>query len=81
MCDDVIRTCGHQRLFCSADCVAAWLAETGLARGYVMDLGTLWRLAAHWYEGRLGRGYTRRDPARAADYLRSAGLSGQFWGL
>jgi len=46
-----------------------------------MDLGTLWRLAAHWYEGRLERGYTRRDPARAADYLRSAGLSGQFWGL
>jgi hypothetical protein len=46
-----------------------------------MDLGTLWRLAAHWYEGRLERGYTRRDPPRAADYLRSAGLSGQFWGL
>ena len=81
MWDDVMRTCGHQRLFCSEDCVAAWLEETGLPRGYVMDLGTLWRLAAHWYEGRLERGYTRRDPARAADYLRSAGLSGQFWGL
>src|SRR5262249_3713448 len=81
MWDDVMRTCGHQRLFCSEDCVAAWLEETGLPRGYVMDLGTLWRLAAHWYEGRLERGYTRRDPARAADYLRSARLSRQVWGL
>jgi hypothetical protein len=38
-----------------------------------MDLGTLWRLAAHWYEGRLERGYTRRDPARAADSISETG--------
>jgi hypothetical protein len=81
MWDDVVRTCGHQRLFCSADCVDAWLAATGSARGYVLDLATLWRLAAHWYDGRLDRGYLRREPARAADYLRGVGLSGAFWGL
>ena len=81
MWDDVMYTCGHQRLFCSEDCVDAWLKTTGADRGYVMSLGTLWRFAAHWYDGRLERGYQRREPARAAEYLRSVGLSGPFWGL
>ncbi len=81
MWDDVVHTCRHQRLFCSTDCVDAWLEATGSARGYVMDLTTLWRLAAHWYDGRLERGYTRREPAQAAEYLRGVGLSGPFWGL
>lgn len=56
-----------------------WLTETGHDKGYVMDLATLWRLAAGWYEGRLGHGYTRRDPAAAAAYFARAGLSGPFW--
>ena len=61
--------------------MAAWLAVTGSARGYVMNLGTLWRLAEHWYDGRLDRGYVRREPSQAAAYLRGVGLSGSFWGL
>jgi hypothetical protein len=81
MWDDVVHTCGNQRLFCSEDCVSAWLSQTGSQRGYVLDLCTLWRLAAHWYDGRLERGYVRREPAQAAQYLRSVGLSGSFWGL
>ena len=81
MWDDVVHTCAHQRLFCSADCVEAWLEATGSARGYVMDLGTLWRLAEHWYDGRLDRGYVRREPSQAAAYLRGVGLTGPFWGL
>lgn len=76
MWDDVVFTCGHQRIFCSTGCVGAWLTATGSCRGYVMDLGTLWRLAAHWYDGRLDRGYVRREPAAAADYLRGVGLAG-----
>ncbi|GAB3202018.1 organomercurial lyase [Geodermatophilus arenarius] len=79
--DDVVRTCGHQRIFCGETCVDAWLDRTGNDRGYVMDLTTLWRLASDWYTGRFDRGYTRREPARAADYMRSVGLSGPFWGL
>ncbi|HEX2820895.1 MAG TPA: hypothetical protein VHO07_12105 [Streptosporangiaceae bacterium] len=47
----------------------------------MMDLATLWKLAAHWYDGRLDRGYARREPGQAQDYLRSVGLSGPFWGL
>jgi hypothetical protein len=81
MWDDVVHTCRNQRLFCSEGCVDEWLAATGSARGYVMDLGTLWRLAEHWYDGRLERGYTRREPSQAAEYLRRVGLSGPFWGL
>ena len=79
--DDVVHTCGHQRLFCGEPCVDAWLARAGNERGYVMDLATLWRLARGWYAGRLERGYQRREPAEAKDYFRSVGLSGPFWGL
>jgi hypothetical protein len=79
MWDDVIRTCGHQRLFCSTACVQAWLTATGNTAGYVMDLPTLWRLAAQWYDGRLDHGYTRRDPATAAAYFHDLGLTGPFW--
>jgi len=81
MWDDVVYTCGNQRIFCSEDCVAIWLNESGHQRGSVLDLRTLWRLAAGWYVGRLERGYVRREPSAAADYLRSVGLSGTFWGL
>ena len=79
--DDVVHTCAHQRLFCSVHCVDSWLETTGNARGYVMDLATLWQLAQHWYDGRLDYGYTRRDPATAAAYFREVGLEGPFWGL
>lgn len=81
MWDDVVHTCRHQRLFCSEGCVDAWCRQTGSTRGYVMDLRTLWRFASHWYDGRMDRGYIRREPAAATEYMRSAGLSGQFWGL
>jgi len=81
MWDDVIRTCAHQRLFCGRECVTDWASRKGTEPGYIMDLSTLWRFAAGWYEGRLDRGYVRRDPATAADYMRSCGLSGSFWGL
>ncbi|GAA2441477.1 hypothetical protein GCM10010191_67130 [Actinomadura vinacea] len=81
MWDDVIHTCGNQRLFRDEGCVDAWLKRTGNERGYVMDLPTLWRLAQHWYAGRLDYGYTRREPAAAAAYFQEAGLKGPFWGL
>jgi hypothetical protein len=81
MWDDVVHTCGNQRIFCSQKCVTTWLQQAGAQRGYVMDLATLWRLASGWYAGRLERGYLRREPSAAADYLRGAGLSGPFWGL
>jgi hypothetical protein len=81
MWDDVVHTCGNQRIFCNEHCVDQWLAKTGNSRGYVMSLETLWKLAEKWYEGRLDEGYRRREPAEAKEYFRSVGLSGAFWGL
>ncbi len=81
MWENVVRTCGNQRLFCSETCVQSWLERTGHSRGYVMDLKTLWRLARGWYAGRLERGYKRREPTQAAAYFRDVGLDGSFWGL
>jgi hypothetical protein len=78
---DVVHSCANQRIFCSDGCVTEWLARTGHDRGYVMDLVTLWRLARGWYEGRLDRGYQRREPLEAASYFASVGLTGPFWGL
>jgi hypothetical protein len=61
--------------------VTTWLDRAGESRGYLLDLAALWRLASHWYDGRLTPGYTRRDPSTAAAYFRSVGLRGPFWGL
>lgn len=79
--DDVVHACGNQRLFCDEACADAWLERTGNRRGYVMDLATLWRMARGWYAGRLDPGYVRREPSAAAEYFRSVGLEGPFWGL
>lgn len=79
--NDVVCACAHQRLFCSEVCVTRWLESSRNERGYVMDLPTLWRLARGWYAGRLERGYQRREPSQAAEYFRSVGLHGPFWGL
>ncbi len=79
--DDVVFTCGHQRIFCGERCIDGWLETTGKDRGSVFDLGTLWRLAAHWYEGRLDSPYRRREPAQAHAYFAEVGLRGAFWGL
>ncbi|WP_329246350.1 alkylmercury lyase family protein [Actinoallomurus sp. NBC_01490] len=81
MWDDVVRTCGHQRIFCNEQCVDTWRSRTGEPLGYVMDLTTLWRLASGWYDGRLDQGYVRREPKTAAAYFAQAGLTGPFWGL
>lgn len=78
--DDVVHACENQRIFCSEECVARWLDESGNERGAVFDLATLWRLAAHWYEGRLDTPYRRREPHEAVAYFASVGLTGPFWG-
>ena len=81
MWDDVVYSCANQRVFCDHGCLDAWLAREHRACGYATDLATVWRLASGWYAGRLDRGYVRREPSAAHDYLRQAGLAGAFWGL
>ncbi len=78
--DDVVHACENQRIFCSESCVDDWLERTGQSKGSVFSLEQLWHLAAGWYAAGLSAGYLRREPAEAAAYFRSVGLSGQFWG-
>lgn len=78
---DAAHACENQLIFCDESCVDDWLTRTGNDRGYVMSLETLWKLSERWYEGRLDTPYIRRDPTEAADYFRSVGLRGKFWGL
>lgn len=80
MWDNVLYTCRHQRIFCAESCIDTWVAAAGTTKGAALDLPTLWRLAQHWYAGRLERGYQRRDPATSTQYLRAVGLTGDFWG-
>jgi hypothetical protein len=77
--DDVVYTCSNQRIFCSRECVDAWLTRTGHPLGSVFGLDVLWRLARHWYEGRLDSPYRRRDPEQAREYFSEVGLRGTFW--
>ena len=79
--DDVLFTCGNQRVYCDESCLDTWLDREGYERGYATDLATVWRLSRGWYAGRLDTGYRRREPAEAAAYFRSVGLRGPFWGL
>lgn len=79
--NDVVHACENQLIFCDEACVNDWLDRTGESRGYVMSLETLWTMASRWYEGRLDTPYVRREPVEAAEYFRSAGLHGAFWGL
>jgi hypothetical protein len=78
--DDVVHACEHQQIFCDEGCVDDWLQREGLTKGAVFSLESLWRLASDWYAGRLDRGYRRREPIAAAEYFRSVGLVGEFWG-
>ena len=81
MWDDVIHTCGNQRIFCDELCLKKWLKNSGNDYGYSMDLETLWNLSRSWYEGRLNYEYERREPSAALDYFKSVGLRGEFWGI
>jgi hypothetical protein len=81
MWDDVVHTCGNQRIFCDELCLKNWLESSGNNYGYSMDLKTLWNLSRSWYEGRLNYEYERREPSAALDYFKSVGLSGEFWGM
>jgi hypothetical protein len=78
--DDVVHACTHQRIYCSDECLEQDLAvNESISAGARFDLPTLWRLARHWYAGRLDRGYRRREPSVAAAYFTEVGLHGPFW--
>lgn len=77
--DDVVHACQHQRIYCNHHCLDSDLAAHYAAdNGARFGLPTLWKLAQHWYAGRLDRGYRRRDPASTSSYFAKVGLTGPF---
>jgi len=59
--------------------VNRWCAERSVARGAVVRLEQVWRLAGLWYADRLDYGWTPRTPAAMERLLTAAGLTGDFW--
>ena len=78
---DVVHTCSHIRVFCSTTHVDDWLARTDNARGEVVALADVWRLAQTWYGDRLAADYQPRPVVRSQELLAAVGLTGPFWQL
>lgn len=78
---DIDFTCGNLLAFSEREDVEEWLARTGLTRGEVVPIPTMWRLAKVWYGDRLSPEWRRRTPAEARTIFEVLGLSGEFWAL
>jgi Alkylmercury lyase len=79
--DDVVATCSTIRLACDALHVRAWAYEHGEQVGAIVDLETLWRLAAVWYRDRLRDNFRRPTAQEANDIFAGLGLTDAFWTL
>jgi hypothetical protein len=79
--DDVVHACSHIRLFCSADHVATWAADSGRDVGAIVPVQAVWRLARPWYGDRLRADFVPHTTARNQGILAGAGLAGDFWTL
>jgi hypothetical protein len=65
--------------FRSEEHVDRWCKEMGVARGDVVSLQTMWRLAEVWYAGRLNIDWTPRTPDAIQGVFNDVGLTGDFW--
>ena len=79
--DDIDFTCANILLFASAKELPVWLARTGLARGEVVPLATMWALANQWYGDRMEPKWRPRAPEAAQAILAGLGLKAPFWRL
>jgi hypothetical protein len=66
-------------LFRSEEHVDRWCAWRQIAKGAVVPLEQVWRLAGSWYADRLDPEWTPREPAAMQRLLSDAGLTGDFW--
>jgi hypothetical protein len=69
------------RLFRSEEEIGEWCAAHGRARGAVLTVERLRRLASVWYGDRLGRDWRPRSRDESQAVLAAAGLDGEFWRL
>jgi hypothetical protein len=61
--------------------VDRWLRESGHARGAVVPLPVVWRLAKAWYSDPRDRHWRPRTRDENQAVLASVGLTGEFWEL
>ena len=68
-------------LFRSEEHVAQWLAASKNARGMVVPLEQVWRLAKAWYVDPRQIDWRPRTIEESQAVLASVGLTGEFWTL
>jgi hypothetical protein len=59
--------------------VDRWCRDRQVARGAVVPLEQVWRLAMPWYADRLDYDWTPRTPAAMEHLFAEAGLTSDFW--
>jgi Alkylmercury lyase len=68
-------------LFRSEEHVDRWLSRTGNARGAVVPLPQVWKLARAWYVDPRDAGWRPRTRDESQTVIDSVGLTGEFWEL
>lgn len=66
-------------LFRSEEDVAKWCRRTGEARGEVLSLERVWRLALVWYARRMAEDYHGRSNHEVHLLFVDQGLASDFW--
>jgi hypothetical protein len=66
-------------LFRAEEHVDRWCAARRIARGAVVPLEQVWRLAGPWYGDRLDLAWAPRTAEATERLLADAGLTGDFW--
>jgi hypothetical protein len=61
--------------------VNRWLKKTGSARGQVVGMDAMWRLAAGWYQDPRAASWRPRTRDESQAVIAAAGLTGEFWEL
>lgn len=78
---DIDFTCAHILFFDDEAELDAWLRRTGLARGSIVPIQTMWELAQAWYGNRMDPHWQPRAAAESKAILDKLGLQGDFWRL
>ena len=68
-------------LFRSEEHVERWIAARHYARGAVVSLGRVWRLAHAWYKDPRAPDWRPRSVDESQSVLNAVGLTGDFWRL
>lgn len=66
-------------LFRSEEIIERWCTDERVARGEVLTIAQVWKLARLWYADRISPDNHGRTAQQAVDIFREAGLTSSFW--